>query len=64
MSQFGDCEVTLTASAAKGSAVLEKVFKVVVKAAEVPPVNPDMDDTGETEAGHLHQQHQIQTIRP
>ena len=47
--QFGDCEVTLTASAAKGSAVLEKVFKVVVKAAEVPPVNPDMDDTGETE---------------
>lgn len=41
--QFADCEVIMTATITKGSSTLEKVFRIVVKAAETAPINPDTD---------------------
>lgn len=49
--QFGDCNVTLTATVSKGDASMQKVFNIVVKAAEVTPINPDdIVDLGKSDA--------------
>lgn len=49
--QFGDCNVTLTATVSKGGSSMQKVFNIVVKAAEVTPINPDVSvDLGKTDA--------------